>query len=521
MNALLLILPFCLSVNCAKVLLVPIQTGSHMLEMIRATQELQTYGHPLYMVVSDVTSVPDHIKDTTINVIRYKTFGNTTNKFEMSEYIRELVNMSMYDIERDAMFSQSILSISKTMLDQCYEMMGDGDLLRTLESMQFDLAVTDHLVISPCSSILPYSLSIPFITLGSDFNPYIHAAPLLPSFCPHSILALSDKMSFTERLFNTLFTGLLLMNPALPGMADTGLLRKYGRGRGDLDRPIYEITREGLLSLLNIDPILSHPMPVMPRTKFVGGLTTRPVMPLSGDLENIIESSENDVIVVSFGSIVNVFPEEITRKFVEAFSRVKYTIIWRYNGTVSHKLSKNTFIRKWLPQNDILGHPRTKLFITHSGNNGQFEALYHGVPMLCFYLWGDQVHNAHRVEHKGFGLKIKITEFSSEEMVKAIIDLLTNDSYRVQIQKASKIYRDRPMTAPETSAFWIDHVIKYGSEHLKSAATELNWYSYFMIDIFLLLFLLIVVVVTLVCYCIRCLKRSIDIRDNNLIKKNK
>ena len=35
-------------------------------------------------------------------------------------------------------------------------------------------------------------------------------------------------------------------------------------------------------------------------------------------------------------------------------------------------------VEEWVPQNDILGHPKLKLFITHGGNNGQYEALYHG-----------------------------------------------------------------------------------------------------------------------------------------------
>jgi UDP:flavonoid glycosyltransferase YjiC (YdhE family) len=48
------------------------------------------------------------------------------------------------------------------------------------------------------------------------------------------------------------------------------------------------------------------------------------------------------------------------------------------------KEMENVLFLPWLPQNDLLGHPKTKLFITHCGKNGIFEALYHGIPMIGF-----------------------------------------------------------------------------------------------------------------------------------------
>ena len=45
-------------------------------------------------------------------------------------------------------------------------------------------------------------------------------------------------------------------------------------------------------------------------------------------------------------------------------------------------IPSNVYISDWLPQNDLLGHPGVQVFVTHCGNNGQFEALYHGVPFV-------------------------------------------------------------------------------------------------------------------------------------------
>ncbi|KAK1898216.1 UDP-glucuronosyltransferase 2B17 [Dissostichus eleginoides] len=39
------------------------------------------------------------------------------------------------------------------------------------------------------------------------------------------------------------------------------------------------------------------------------------------------------------------------------------------------------------------GHPKTKVFVTHGGTNGIYEAIYHGVPVLGIPLIFDQYDN--------------------------------------------------------------------------------------------------------------------------------
>lgn len=41
-------------------------------------------------------------------------------------------------------------------------------------------------------------------------------------------------------------------------------------------------------------------------------------------------------------------------------------MLWKWEDDLPDKPS-NIRIEKWLPQNDILGHPNVKLFITHGG----------------------------------------------------------------------------------------------------------------------------------------------------------
>ena len=67
----------------------------------------------------------------------------------------------------------------------------------------------------------------------------------------------------------------------------------------------------------------------------------------------------------------------------------------------------------------------------------------------------------------------------------AIVEVLTNASYAKNIKKLSAILRDHPSSPRETVAHWIEHVTKFGHQHLRSNALNLTWYEYFMVDVIL------------------------------------
>ena len=60
----------------------------------------------------------------------------------------------------------------------------------------------------------------------------------------------------------------------------------------------------------------------------------------------------------------------------------------------SLKLGPKVKVIKWAPQNDILGHPAVKVFLTQAGVNSLHEAAYHAVPVVTLPMFGDQLNNA-------------------------------------------------------------------------------------------------------------------------------
>ena len=87
-------------------------------------------------------------------------------------------------------------------------------------------------------------------------------------------------------------------------------------------------------------------------------------------------------------------------------------------------VSDNVKLMSWLPQNDILGHPKTRLFICHAGLNGILESTYHGVPMILTPFFGDQFYNANTMKQSGVGEVVNLWSMSSEEFVSLIRKVL-------------------------------------------------------------------------------------------------
>lgn len=102
-----------------------------------------------------------------------------------------------------------------------------------------------------------------------------------------------------------------------------------------------------------------------------------------------------------------------------------FTCAYLSPGTSKISVSDNVKLMPWLPQNDILGHPKTRLFIGHAGMNGVLESTYHGVPMICSPFFGDQFDNAHMAKQVGFGEAINLEATSSEELASLIRKVLS------------------------------------------------------------------------------------------------
>jgi len=64
------------------------------------------------------------------------------------------------------------------------------------------------------------------------------------------------------------------------------------------------------------------------------------------------------------------------------------------------------------------------------------------------------------------------------------------------MKKLSAISKDEPQSALNRAVWWTEYVIRHnGAKHLRSAALDLAWYQYVLLDVGAFLFLLVAITV--------------------------
>src|SRR6218665_421803 len=262
----------------------------------------------------------------------------------------------------------------------CSLMMQDKSFKRKAKELKFDIAIIEPFIHAPCNLILGHYLEIPFVSMATMLLPWELRIPAQPSF--YRILGwypIADGSTFTGRITNLVSFIIAETSILIPGPRNTTLLQQYAPEISSWK----ELIRKSELILTDIDHHMGVPFPVFPYLIAVPGLSARPAEPLDAKMEALFNENNNGIIVMSFGSMVRHIPSDVIHKFLEAFSRLKQTVIARMEPpTDGMTVPSNVKLFSWLPQNDILGHANTRLFITHCGNSGQHEMLYHAVPFV-------------------------------------------------------------------------------------------------------------------------------------------
>lgn len=74
-------------------------------------------------------------------------------------------------------------------------------------------------------------------------------------------------------------------------------------------------------------------------------------------MKTIVESSAHGVVYFSLGSVVksSKMPRETVSLLLAELSTVRQTVLWKWENDQLPDLPGNVIVRKWFPQNDILG----------------------------------------------------------------------------------------------------------------------------------------------------------------------
>ncbi len=491
------------------ILVFPIE-GSHWVNMDIILQALHSRGHSITIVRS---SKSWYIKD------KSSYYDSVTVQVEKSldqKFVTEIIAEAI-QFERGALPLMSFLYMTVGMFGTFVEahaavgefvsaMLADGELMRHLKDSKFDVVITD-----PCwggGVILAKYLNLPLVynvrwLIAGEGHLAIAPSPL--SYIPITGTGYTDKMTFFQRVKNML---LYIISQTQNHLVGKLIYQKICDTYLGPDHDFHQLVLDADIWLMRVDFVFEFPRPTMPNVVYMGGFQCKPAEPLPEHLEDFVQSSgEHGVIIMSLGTFVSELPADLANEIAATFAKLPQKVIWRYKGDRPATLGNNTLLVDWMPQNDLLGHPKIKLFVAHGGTNGVQEAIYHGVPVVGLPMFFDQYDNLLRLRERGGAKLLTLATVDKDDnLLKAIQEVLNEPSYTVNMQRLSRLHRDQPMKPLDTALFWIEFVMRHkGAAHLRTESYRLPWYSYHSVDVMLFLVAVVLIILGTFAALIRCL----------------
>ncbi|XP_066509393.1 UDP-glucuronosyltransferase 2A1-like isoform X1 [Hoplias malabaricus] len=461
--------------------------GSHWINLRPVLKTLIDRGHNLTILVPSASIYMSPRDLSPFNLLHFNT---SVSKKDIMDFLKEYLDFAMNEssrlnlLQKNVRFYNLFSRRQYLLLEFCNGVLKSPSVLAELSRINLDTVLVDTLY--PCGELLAEHLALPFV-LTHRFS-YAHSVerlcgqiPSPPSYVPGALSQLTDKMSFTEKIMNILFY-------ITQDTMTCSLWKKYDDYYSEyLGRPTSycELMGKADIWLIRTYWDFEYPRPLLPNFKYVGGMHCRPAKPLPEDLEEFVQSSGDDGIVVfSLGSFIRNITKEKSNLIASALGQIPQKVIWKYGGEKPVTLAPNTRIYDWIPQNDLLGHPKTRVFLTHGGTNGVYEAIYHGVPMVGIPIFGDQPDNMVHMKAKGAAEFLNLNNMKMQDLVDTLKTVISDPSYKDSALRLSRIHHDRPVKALDEAVFWIEYVMRNkGARHLRVAAHNLTWYQYLCLDV--------------------------------------
>uniref|UniRef100_A0A6P4FPJ5 UDP-glucuronosyltransferase 1-6-like n=1 Tax=Drosophila rhopaloa TaxID=1041015 RepID=A0A6P4FPJ5_DRORH len=466
---------------------------SHLIIHMSVAKALAEAGHNV-TVVSMAEPKIMH-KDITLIVVPMKEEQELVVENQMTEMASQK-NSLLSTMNR-------LLNGMDVIIDSQAELLSDPRFLRIYET-KFDLMILGYFI-NDFQLGVAEKLKVPVIVNWMSAPiPVIEQFVGNPSelaYVPILGSVVSHPMTFYNRIENLAKT---LMFRYILVAFDYKLTRIYKEVFPEKNQPSLNDLRKNI-SVVFVGSHLNSEGPIralVPAIIEIGGIQVKDKPnPLPKDIDTFLNKSTQGAVFLSLGSNIksSTINPEIVQTLFKVLSGLKQNVIWKWEdlentpGNASNILYKN-----WLPQDDILAHRNTKLFITHAGKGGITESQYHGVPMVALPIYGDQLGNAAVMEKSGYGVALDLLTITEDSLSEALLEVLENGKYSQAVGKFSALCRDRPLTAKQSVVFWTEYVLRHhGAPHLQSPAVHMSFIERNNLDIYTLLITIVVLFVFL------------------------
>ncbi|XP_050522153.1 UDP-glucosyltransferase 2-like [Daktulosphaira vitifoliae] len=486
----------------------PVNGMSHWIVYESILKTLAARGHNITVITSfpQKSPVPNYIDIDVSNILPHDV-----NSMNM-----DLVQNVISNVHLNQKF------IAQHQLELCQGLIKNPHVQDLLQSdIKFD-AVFTEIFGADCDVGFAYHFKAPLLSVMSSYPlPWSYnriGGPDNPSYIPTIVTKAVGKMNFKQRVINTIYYIYFKIAWKIfsEWPADKFLKEIFGHNTPYINDIIYNTSMIFTNSHFSFDGA----RPLVPNMVEIGGIHIQPPKKIPRNILKFIEESPNGVMIFTFGSMVRVstISKHILQIFKDVFSKLPIRVLWKYEKEMPDK-PDNVFISPWLPQRDILSHSKVRIFMTHGGLIGTIEAIHSGVPVIGIPLFFDQLGNILKLVNQGSGILLDYESITKDSLYNAIMTMINNNSYFMNAQKLSQRYKDRPLNPTETVIYWTEYIIKHkGARHLQTAAIDMPWWKYFLIDTISFIVLFVCLVLYLIYVVLKSMYRFFT---KKVILKNK
>uniref|UniRef100_A0A3B3Q802 UDP glucuronosyltransferase 5 family, polypeptide D1 n=1 Tax=Paramormyrops kingsleyae TaxID=1676925 RepID=A0A3B3Q802_9TELE len=256
---LLIALPSC---NSGNILVIPVD-GSHWVNMKVLMEELHLKGHIMTVIRGSNTIY----------------IGNITKDF-FHKFLKKMLEVQRGDkflikflkLQRD--FSSMMSEVHHFSSEIVSNILENTEQVKRLQEAHYDLVLTDPVI--PGGVVLAHYLKLPLV-LNVRWIPsgegHSALAPTPLSYIPSPGSGFSDRMSFTERVINILYYGIILFQQRfMIGPHYQALCDRYFESSCDIETLIQSAD----IWLMRADFVFEFPRPTMPNVVYMGGFQCKP-----------------------------------------------------------------------------------------------------------------------------------------------------------------------------------------------------------------------------------------------------
>ncbi|XP_072386200.1 UDP-glucosyltransferase 2 isoform X1 [Diabrotica undecimpunctata] len=405
-------------------------------------------------------------------------------------YVRNFTNWDLVGARMKGEEPVPPLDMVRYASEVCDVLLSDSEIQMFLEEKhKFDLLILDG-AYPECALGFVYHFNAPFMYINTvgfyTGSLSIAGNPTPYAVTPFLSLAYTDNMNLYQRTANTMMH--LLANGVHSLMVRMSLQNILSKYFGPDVPQIYEMSKNVSFILQNGYATMSYPRSYLPNVAEIACIHCKKSKPLPEDLEEFVRGAgDAGFIYFSMGSSVKAanMPVYLRQLLFAVFKSLPQRVLWKYESeNILEDLPSNVKLGKWLPQQDILGHPKLKVFVTHGGLLSMFETVYHGVPIVSIPVFCDHDSNAAKAEIDGYALKLDFSTLTAEKLLWAIRQVIYNSKYKEEVKKRQYLLRDQPETPLQKAVYWTEYVIRHdGAKHLQSPARNLGFIEYYLIDV--------------------------------------